>query len=155
MEKAFIWNPVYRRLPDTERTVIIQCDILDDPTLGFFDTTTREWHILDSELNKEKGVILNVIAWMEMPTRYIERDNLEFRSAAEARYFMTISSSRDMSAETISFYKIRRAIRSAAERGMGFCRIQIGDITDNLAEKLKNGGYSLEKKGEYVIISWV
>lgn len=155
MKKAFVWNPVYKKLPDTERTVIIQCNFLEEPTLGFFDSKLRKWHILDTELNNEKGLVLTVIAWMEMPDKYEEDTPLEFRSAAEARYFMTISSNRDMNINTINFYKIRRAIHSAAERGLGFCRMQSEDITEELAEKLINSGYNLKKEEDDVIISWV
>ena len=154
MKKTFIWNPVYRKLPDTERTVIIQCDFLEEPTLGFFDPESREWHILDKELNNESGLNLTVIAWMEMPDKYIENVPLEFRTAAETRYFMTVSSNRGADIDAINFYKIRKAIRSAAELGRCFCKVQPEDITEKLAEKLINSGYTLKEEDDAIFISW-
>lgn len=154
MEKTFIWNPVYRKLPDTERTVIIQCDFLEEPTLGSFDPESREWHILDKELSNESGLNLTVIAWMEMPNKYIENVPLEFRTAAETRYFMTVSSNRGVDIDAINFYKIRKAIRSAAELGRCFCKVQPEDITEKLAEKLINSGYTLKEEDDAIFISW-
>lgn len=154
MEKAFIWYPVYRKLPDTNRTVIIQCNLLDEPTIGYFNNATRTWSILDLELSKEEGLDLVVIAWMEMPSKYMGNQALEFRSAAETRYFMSVSASRDVNVYTIDFYKIRNAIYSAAERGLDSCRIQFTDMTEELSEKLKNGGYTIKRNEDCYIVSW-
>lgn len=156
MEKAFTWYPVYRQLPDTNRTVIIQCKDLDEPTIGYFNVITREWIILDAELGQEitDGIEIPVVAWMEMPPKYMDNKTLEFRSAAETRYFMSVNASRETSADTIDFYKIRNAIYSAAERGLDSCRIQFINMTDKLIEKLKNGGYTIKENEDYYTISW-
>lgn len=154
MEKTFTWYPVYRQLPDTNRIVIIQCAELDEPTIGWFNNITRKWAITEEELCKEEGLNLSVIAWMEMPPKYMENQTLEFRSAAETRYFMSVNADREANVDIIDFYKIRNAIYSAAERGLDSCRVQFVDMTEKLAEKLKCGGYTIKKNEDYYTISW-
>lgn len=158
MEKAFVWYPVYRKLPDTTRVVIIQCNLLDEPTFGYFNEATRQWYLLDEELNKEREadhIELSIKAWMELPPAYKNNEALTFLPAAETRYFMSVSASRDISVDTIDFYKIRSAIHSAAERGLSYCRVREEDITDDLIEKLRYAGYTVEEKEDRYIISWV
>lgn len=154
MENKFIWNPVYKKLPEDERTVIVQCDILDEPTLAYFDVDTREWIILDSQLVNENGADLNVIAWMEQPPRYIEKNPLEFRTAAQIRYLTSVNSKRKGDEEATNFFKIRRAINSASERGLYFCRIFKEDLTEDLLEKLNKSGYEIKPDGENLTINW-
>lgn len=156
MEKSFVWYPVYKKLPDTNRNVIVQCEGLDEPTMGFFNTITREWGISDVELGLEvlRGTKLSVIAWMEMPYKYMDNKALEFRTAAETRYFMSISASRDVNVNIANFYKIRNAIYCAAQKGLDSCEVQITDMSEELITKLKNGGYTIKNNQDFYTISW-
>lgn len=156
MEKSFVWYPVYKKLPDTNRNVIIQCEELDEPTIGYFNCVTREWVVAEAELCQEiqNGTEISVVAWMEMPYKYMDNKALEFRTAAETRYFMSISANRDINVNIANFYKIRNAIYCAAQKGSDSCEVQVPDMSEELVMKLKNGGYTIKNDKDYYTISW-
>lgn len=156
MEKSYVWYPVYKKLPDTNRNVIIQCEELEEPTIGYFNCVTREWVVAEAELCQEiqNGTEISIVAWMEMPPRYMDNKALEFRTAAETRYFMSVSASRDANAEIANFYKVRNAIYYAAQKGLDSCEVQITNMSEELARKLKNGGYKVKNTEDIYTISW-
>lgn len=157
MEKSYVWYPTYKQLPSNNRMVIIQCKNLDEPTIGYFDNATRKWTITDLELSKEIEESTNVlvVAWMEMPPKYVDDRTYEFRSAAETRYFMSISASRDEDVDIANFCTIRNAIYYAAQKGFNSCEVPMINISDELERKLKNGGYTVKKNKDVCIISWI
>lgn len=160
MERKLMWFPTLRRTPDTNRQVIIQCEQFEDPTFGWFDPNKRVWHINEKELSdiEESGINFTVIAWMEMPERYnVKELPLDFRTAEEARYLMKAAKQNSTTVEVEDFFRVRRAIKSAAERGMGYCQVMTEILTENLKNKLVERGFKIianKDDDETRIISW-
>ena len=160
MERKLMWFPTLRRTPDTNRQVIIQCEQFEDPTFGWFDPNKRVWHINEKDLSgmEKDGIDFTVIAWMEMPERYnVKELPLDFRTAEEARYLMKAAKQSSTTVEVEDFFRVRRAIKSAAERGMGYCQVMTEILTENLKNKLVERGFKIivnKDDDETRIISW-
>lgn len=160
MERKLTWFPTLRRTPDTNRQVIIQCEEFEDPTFGWFDPNKRIWHLNDKDLSgmEKDGIDFTVIAWMEMPEKYnVQILPFEFRSAKEARYLMNTAKQNAITIEAEDFFRVRRAIRSAAERGMGYCKVMTEILTENLRNKLDERGFKITpsvEDSEISFISW-
>ena len=158
MERKLTWFPTLRRTPDTNRQVIIQCKEFEDPTFGWFDPNKRIWHLSDKDLSgmEKDGIDFTVIAWMEMPEKYnVQILPFEFRSAEEARYLMNTAKQNTITVEAEDFFRVRRAIKSAAERGMGYCKVMTEILTENLRNKLDERGFKITPSVEDSEISFI
>lgn len=157
MTNQFVWIPTCIDMPNDNRIVIIQCDILDDPTFGVYDREKDKWDILDLTIVNESSdeLEINVVAWMNMPTPYTQKENFKnkIRSARETRFLMSELSKEELDNDALSLAKVRGYISSNVRNG--FCTVPVEELTEKVISILRKKKYKVENhENRYYTVSW-